>query len=538
MGPSCALDSGRSRHSVVRRWMPVTIAGLAACVLLAIGLFTFLFTVPQLTSAQVQSAVARQEWVLLKYEDGEEYWVSLRDGRRFLKDPSGRIQHFAPGIWQQYLPPGGPVELPTFGHITESRATAEQIKKLPKWDRHSAWQFLTGQVEGIERAMQERDHPYRVEEAVDSVDGQQLVRFDIIHTNALGEDELHSQIWADPKTQLPLRSRKVRLRPDGGKGQFVAGSYSFPANGPKDIYDLGVPRDAKIVRTYYGEGAPETTDRPEVGKLLVDAEKARDKFPGQYRIVMWPADLTGNSIDEIDVMDWNGRPVQKKTGKRSFRDWTGVKVRQARYASGLGSLRLPADVDQVLDWVAAQAALSLYVSDGKRTVTQHNQDQVRVRKIRSGSSIPFPKNCWPWSMYWPYVGMGGSKELVTEPPEEIDGTVLLRIDFETTRLDFYIAPKRDHLCVKQIWWQRHEDDWRKDHEYELSDFRKLPSGQAWAAQQRVQSYNEPLRCNNIYERVWKIDISTMKEDDFPADAFDTKVLLERARQSGAKIIAD
>lgn len=539
-GPSRGANLRRSRLRVVRRWMPVTSAGLAACLLLAIGLYAFVFPAPQLTLAEVQSALAKQEWVLLKYEDGEEYWVALRDGRRYLKDPDGRVQHFAPGVWQQYLPAGGPVDLPASGRITESRATAEQMSKLPKWTPQSAWQFLMGQIEGIEKARKDRDHPYRVEKAVETVDGQELVRFNIIHTNALDEDELHSQIWADPKTQLPVRSRKVRSRSDGSRGQFVAGSYSFPATGPKDIYDLGVPSDAKILRTYYGVGAREVADRPDVGKLLAEAEKSRDEFPGQYRIVMWPADFTGNTIDEIDVMYWNGRPAQKRTGKRSFRDWTGVKVRQARYGSGFGNLRFPADVDQVLDWVAEQMPLSLYVSDGKRTFTQHNRDEVRVRKIARDqlSTIAFPKNCWPSSIYWPYTGMGGTKELVTDPPETIDGTVLLRMDFETTRLDFYIAPMRDYLCVKQVWWRQHEDDWRKDREYELSDFRKLPSGQWWVAKHRVQSHNNPLRGNNIYEQVLKIDISTMKDDGFPADAFDTKELLERARQSGAKITAD
>ena len=69
----------------------------------------------------------------------------------------------------------------------------------------------------------------------------------------------------DVKTQLPVRSRKRRSRSADGlgwTGGFVEGVYSFPESGPKDIYDLGVPRDAKIVRTsYWGAGAAEITDR-------------------------------------------------------------------------------------------------------------------------------------------------------------------------------------------------------------------------------------------------------------------------------------
>jgi len=271
--------------------MQATGVALAAGLLLSFGLHSFPFVAPQLTFAEMRSTFAKQEWVLLKYEDGEEYWVSLRDGRRYLKEPSGRIQYFAPGIWQQYLPPSGPVDSPiahwpSWGHITESRATPEEMRRIANWTPQSAWQFLMGEYEHIEKAKADRDHPYRVSKAVETVDGQELVRFDIIYTASERVTEgvverdgqeivafiassdgegLYSQIWADPKTQLPVRGRKRTFSADGRglTGGFVDGAYSFPESGPKEIYDLGVPRNAKIVRTYWGAGAAEYIDRPE-----------------------------------------------------------------------------------------------------------------------------------------------------------------------------------------------------------------------------------------------------------------------------------
>ena len=194
--------------------------------------------------------------------------------------------------------------------------------------------------------------------------------------------------------------------------------------------------------------------------------------------------------------------------------------------------------------------MHLAVSDGKRTFTQdgplppsfqQETPTVRVRRINP-SGILFARSCWPTSIYWPYIPDIGSRraghhELVSVPPEPLPDTVLLRITNGTRRFDYYIAPDRDHICLKQTWWQQRNGDWHKDREYTLSDLRQLASGHWWAAREHLQTFDNPQGGTSGYETTFLIDISLLDEGEFPPAAFDGEKLLEEARKLNAEISA-
>jgi len=59
----------------------------------------------------------------------------------------------------------------------------------------------------------------------------------------------------DPRTQLPIEGEVSTPGPDGGFVSAALVSWDYPATGPTSIYDLGVPRSAKVVEK-------EATSRP------------------------------------------------------------------------------------------------------------------------------------------------------------------------------------------------------------------------------------------------------------------------------------
>ena len=270
----------------------------------------------------------------------------------------------------------------------------------------------------------------------------------------------------------------------------------------------------------------------------------------------WHAEATGFSGGEIDILYWNGKPKLTGDADTPILDWTGVKIRQTRYFNlsdkhPLQHLSLPADSSQVLKWADGQTPVYLSIADGERTYSQsgpyppsfkYKKPTVQVMRISRGNGILFDSNSWPDKMYWPFIPSIGSRlaghhEPVGEPSEPTPGTVQLRITRGARRYDYFIAPDRDHICLKQTWWLQRKGDWHKDCEYELSDLRQLASKQWWAARVRLQTFDNPDRGTSGYVTTLLIDIALVKEGEFPATAFDGGKLLEDARKLNAEIIA-
>lgn len=541
------------------RWYAVSALGSAATVLLATGMWIALTWAPSLTLAQVKSAVVQQKWVLTKYTDGEERWISLLNGRRFIKLPSGRVGLFAPEISQRYLPPNPDGAFPS-GHIIESRATPEQMKEIPPWKPISAWEYLVSKAEEAARETgSDSKSLHKSERHEEVVDGRKLVRFDSVYVDALGNKKIRSQVWADPVTRLPVRVRKAkdsRGVDPSDDNSYTDGAISFPDEGPTDIYSLGAPRDAKIVRVHSDGRDPEVVNRPaDLQRLIADARESIGNFPGQFRLVKWYAEAIGRNANEVALLFWNGKPTLTGDPGTRFYDWIGVKIRQEQYFNlsdehPLYHLHLPADAAQVLEWAKGQTPVDISIADGERTYSQsgplprsfeYRKPTLRVSRMRR-NGILFDHNAWPMSMYWPFIPtigsrMAGHHELVDEPSKPIPGTVLLRITLGVRRFDYYIASDRDHICLKHTWWRQRTGEWHKDREYELSDLRQLASKQWWAAKVRLQIFDDPDRGTSGYVITYLIDIALVEEGEFPAAAFDGQKLLEDAQKLNAEITA-
>ena len=108
--------------------------------------------------------------------------MSLVDGRHFIKSPTGRLLLSTPGLTQLYEPPNPDDGAFPNGRILVRRTPPEQMKEIPAWKPVSAWDRLVGEIES------------RAERHDEMVDGRRLVRFDLIHADALENKEIRSQI--------------------------------------------------------------------------------------------------------------------------------------------------------------------------------------------------------------------------------------------------------------------------------------------------------------------------------------------------------
>ena len=82
----------------------------------------------------------------------------------------------------------------------------------PPWTPHTAWQEFVGSFEQAAATTQPANSPPpSVVITPDTLNGLSVVRFDHFGIDALGRRFLYVQLWADPRTHLPVRI-KTRLQ--------------------------------------------------------------------------------------------------------------------------------------------------------------------------------------------------------------------------------------------------------------------------------------------------------------------------------------
>jgi hypothetical protein len=155
------------------------------------------------------------------------------------------------------------------------------------------------------------------------------------------------------------------------------------------------------------------------------------------------------------------------------------------------------------------------------------QPQVRVTR---GDGTLFPSGTKLIQQQWPYMGRSpGYYTLIEDVPEELKSCIGLRVGSLGTRQDFYLDPQHDFICVRWIRWKQKSGDWVKEWETQNGTLVQLPQGPWYAAKQVRINYIAPDGSMVTRETVWNIDVTVLREDEFPPDTFNGDKLLEGAQ---------
>jgi hypothetical protein len=259
----------------------------------------------------------------------------------------------------------------------------------------------------------------------------------------------------DPATRLP--HSMTAFANDGPQPQRMEALFSYPEQGPADIYALGVPRNAKLVDLAPGDDVQQ----------LIDAIKRSAARFGPYRV--------------LNVANKPGDPWYRGL---AYVVWSSG--RRSRMEYGIVEPGTPleppaADADQARWWNERWKALwhlPVEISDG--TLEYSNEatpeDWEEIRAVQRYSPTwkqadwPAPRwetrgaPEWPAStppLYLAYpeeatrvIGERLEVELDRRPAEGPAGTVLLTIWRETGQPDtvsasrYWIDPARSHLAVQ------------------------------------------------------------------------------------------
>ncbi len=484
-----------SHPTTPRRWVSVA---LATCLVLAFAVFvgTSVFA-PGLTLADVEAAVAKQAWIHIQYENGEEKWLSPAHGQVYLKQADGRVifEDRKNKLELKYRP-----ETSQILEIDYSGIPDDELPPSKKWEKQ---RYLTDLIDRLDsEAKQEstEERPYQVERHEETVDGHLFYRFERFRVFESGERSLVFQVWIDSKTRLPVRSRNSSNRPMHPLDEvtFIAGKYRYPQQGPKSIYALGIPADTKIVHILVDGRKPQVAVVNDVRKVLDAAKTARDGFPDRFRLIVWPADVD-SSRSGGGLLYWDGKPKPVDGGlERDYLDWSSVRIRQMHYSvrDPKPPLALPATAAQTLEWMKGVEPRGLHVADGKGKAhyslsrSSRRPPRAQVMPIQTtGLSEPlFFWNHWPRRYQWHVVLMSKGREkavrILKDPPDNVPGTVAVRVDAtKNQRIDYYLDPRRDYICCRKVTWSRGGERSVQSID-ELLDLQMLPSGQWFASKMR------------------------------------------------------
>ena len=479
--------------------------GLAACLLIGAYLLLTVASPNSITLAQVQASLDSVPWVLIQYDDGQQRWANLRDRRCFLKsqDADGGNFHVAmrdhvAGLSWHYHTNWGQ-------QIHEERFTPKPYPQTP-------WEYAVGGWDDWRNSLP--DHT-SVETIADTIEGQNVVRFDTYDIGPLGLRTLAQQVWADPETRLPLRIRKYSRRT--GQIEMAAADFSFPETGPSSIYDLGAPEDLPVVANL-------GVIKPAAEAIIEAAKLAQRQLPERLCVV-------GKSRTAFSITwRWGNRLRSESFG---LTDPTHNEA---------FPINIPSDVEDLHQWAKDNLTLyNLTVFDGQYEYT-YNTGQAPwdfakspvgglhvQRRGSDGINVLVPLRD-----QWPYTSNVGPMTVLENVPGIPPSCVLLRYEGLGLCRDWCIDPDRDFICVKQAECreppeanaQIDDDYWR----IERTDLRQLPTGQWYAG--TVGSPNREGGTSECEVTVpSEADLLSLDADGF----FDGETILRKAQDNNIPV---
>lgn len=426
--------------------------GLAACLLIGAFLWFSIAWPTSITLADVHRSIESKTWVLVSYEDGMKEWANLSERQCFVT--YNRNQNFyvgmrdhINGIWRYYHSNWGQ-------QIHEQSFTTRPYPQTP-------WEYAVGDWDdrGIGQFANKT-----VEKSTDTIEGRKVVRFDTYNVGPLSIRSMAQQVWADPETRLPIRIRRYS-RPE----KFNTGDFSFPETGPSSIYDLSAPQGLEVVSNW---GVME----PDARAIIDAAKQALRQLPDKMYIVR--------------KSDY-GISISYRCGNK-FRSESYGKTEPNH--NSLFVIKPPESNEQIRQWASNNLALfDLCIFDGEYEYSYDTGEAPWDSSEEPGAKLSVEyhggEGDWidaliPLRNQWPYKDNVGPFEVLEGEPGRPSGCVLLRYEGLGLRRDWYVDPKRDFICVKQLQFRKDQETGQLKmenyRETERTDLTRLPSGQWYA----------------------------------------------------------
>ncbi|MBN2287623.1 MAG: hypothetical protein JXI43_14340 [Tissierellales bacterium] len=414
----------------------------------------------------------KDEWIWVepnKSEQQDEVWFSLQPFRQFRKSGNGHISLDDYAGQRSY------------GYSPESKTLTIEYENAPDLVHEY-------QTQGIHDALSlSVPNDGKILKKQEEVNGKSLTVF-----YKKTPSEGYEQWFVDTETNLIIKYEEV----DYEDQERLTLVYSYPERGPADIYELGVPRDAKVVNL--------VPDR-EIEELVNNARVAEQRFSNTFFAI---------ECKILESFENSLPPVKCRDGRQLFQEDTRLydtmnvsavpaAVITVTYRKGENGRR---DIYPI--WIHQYSDLEDYqeqLKEIKKTIPVENDTAMEAWiQSRLPSQIIISNNR-DMSIF--QLDPGGRLDKVTQRYDPRDRAVLLNVNFwrpPNNRYDLdhycqpltnqrsqwgeltgiiigdekyhcYYNPDRDYICERTA---KGFDESKQSHEYakDVLEYAKTPSG--------------------------------------------------------------
>ena len=512
----------------------------AAVIIIAFMLITYLGNgTLDLTStafAQMTEAMKKMPWLHAVIEgtysgkqDRLEGWISFESGIYASKRPSGEIQYHHRDILNKY----------------DSKSKTITISFLPNdefMEIGSVWGFWENMIKQFSEAEAE------ISQEKSRYEGKKTTVFKI-SSSPFGTP-MEVKLTVDAEKNLPIFLNQKAFDANGNITIEGNSYFDYPENGPSDIYDLGVPRSAKVINNLPTEGVPQ----------ILEAYKShRESAPSTYIAV-----VTNSIFDESvkTFLTYGASMIYRNDKIQRVDTYSLPQAEQKEWRQTWLKFKeeMGDSLESLLKWWTRNGLLSnvnLYDGKFQYEVNRENDTWIAQPKrymplgdLRADNDLAD----FGWGVHFlsSYTGSGPFTIVETEYSKKhnvvcVEITAQGRINKDTRqivwalppkRVRCYLNPERDYICQRFEQHELFEAPWQEDKTWlehieknnikkhrtdnrvrEVVEFGQTESGQWYP--KKIKSWNS-TDTNNTEIRIKKIYLTTNSE--FPDGIFDTENL--------------
>ncbi|MGE5293840.1 MAG: hypothetical protein ACM3VT_03340 [Solirubrobacterales bacterium] len=250
---------------------------------------------------------------------------------------------------------------------------------------------------------------------------------------------IHSRIFVDRATFLPIAEEKAAINPKTGSPQRVeTGTFDCPEQGPADIYALGLPRDVPTISSL---------PLPPWSEFGLAYESYHREPPAEKYAAVVTREMIG-LVESVQICYADGVHFREEQHSLYHRGAIGAQWEEQKGEFG-------DTLDSILKWSRAHkayGAISISLFDGDHRYSARRDEDGAwsgTEQIVSDGGLT-AEDFWHLShvaqLGWPEIC--GYADIIQDDYARDNG--LIRVEVDAGKGVLYLNPDRDYICEQSI----------------------------------------------------------------------------------------